>query len=87
MKERNRLPGWDQRLYARQLRRAQKLDTAFLLEYADTIGTGTAMAFSDYRKGDTAEFPDREVKALADIGKGLTTLWAIAQVLRSRQQG
>lgn len=71
-------PFWHAARYRKLKKKVRKLDSDLLLGYADAIGTGMAVAFSDYRK-------DEREESLLELGEALMTLSAVVAELRDRR--
>ena len=69
----------DDQILLTATRRAQKLSTTALLDWADVAGTAMAKGFMDYREhGDLA--------SLTDLGLGMISMQAVIYVLKARTE-
>lgn len=70
-------PFWNARRYKAERRKVGKKDTTFLLDFADMVGSGMSLAFSDFRR-------ERREESLAELEMALVTLSAIVAELGVR---
>jgi hypothetical protein len=67
----------DEQILARAFRRADKMSTTDLLNWADVAGSSMAKGFLDYREHGGLE-------SITDLGLGLIALQAVIYVLKAR---
>lgn len=69
----------DQQILLTATRRAKKLSTTALLDWADVAGSAMAKGFMDYRDhGD--------LESLTDLGLGMISMQAVIYVLKARTE-